>query len=810
MSRALPEGAKLSSRFKASRDEAEAECKTRAMLEHTPPTIRSSGHATSVSYKVPNVSGKPINPWLNKTLHFSWGAVVEAALTQMHRRFDSQIIPKSRALYEANSHRTASTDTASDASSVTASVGSLESPASVASPVASGSSRCAVKLFSNFEDLTGFLDAATVLSEEKCAYLQRVHGVDAAEFALLTPLQQQIKFLVYAGLGRALALSYFFEEEDAHRGNFAVVYDEETLASSEVVKSYRVVRIDFDRSAFGVVGQDDLAGPRKALGMAVHADAHKTYKIHLEDIENFPDLRHQNPWYWPTIYRTIASANCYSKDVVEAMKALKDDKLFQEQVFDAWAQIALTDDSDWHKDIMRHMPECDKSKGLAERLHQHFSSRRLALFKALVQSPGYNRWWYALDKAKVRTLCSRMELYADNLKPRWATHATNMDLARQHYWVMGCNIAKKSFEEGIYHLERLIQGMPQLRDNAQKDPLAIRLIDKTFDALLTIRQVYHEHYTPLFNLAKKKLKTEERAQQDISPEDIDKFVVLSDNTLRDVLDVCGKRVNKSGQVSAKRSTTELQLTDGLNTDLLHMTEHFSKGIHNLRRCQYLTGNIKPTLAGGRWGVASIFYRPEEAEFVLVSKRATPAELLAALIEMTITRLQQVTNKQAIIKVYYKHMQRHERANTGLIAGAYRLFNSYYGGKATHRVHADYGRLQASDSGDALTRELNRALSVGDWGEDSFNAKFVLDLLRQQQKIIAYSNVVGQVRHGLVRAELACLNLPVIANNAKAAEAFRNALQYTIDDRLYAGTKTRAVLDEAGWQEVEKGRPVAAP
>ena len=383
-----------------------------------------------------------------------------------------------------------------------------------------------------------------------------------------------------------------------------------------------------------------------------------------------------------------------------------------------------------------------------------------------------------------------------------------MDLARQHYWVMGCNIAKKSFEEGIYHLERLIQGMPHLRHAAKDDPLACRLIDKTYDALLTIRQVYHEHYTPLFKSAKKKLKAEERDQQAINPEDIDKFVVLSDNTLRDVLDVCGKRVNASGQVSAKRSTTELQLTDGLNTDLLHMTEHLSRGIHNLRRCQYLTGNIKPTLAGGRWGVASIYYRPEEAEFVLVSKRATQKELLAALIEMTITRLQQVTNKEAIIKMYFRHMQRHDVANTGLVAGTFRLFSSYYGGKAPARVLADYGNLRASDSGDAFAQALSKALSVGDWGDDSFNTKFVLDLLLQQQRIIAYSNVVGQVRHGLVRAELACLDLPVIANDAKAAQAFRNTLQHAIAGRLYAGTIARPVTGDDSWQEVAVV-PVAA-
>ncbi|MDF1653488.1 MAG: hypothetical protein P1U34_00085 [Coxiellaceae bacterium] len=799
MSRALPEGAKLSARFKKSRDEAESECKTREAPAESSVSIRSSGHTTSVNYKVPKSTDKPISPWLNKTLGFPWAAAVEVAVTQMHRRINLRTIPKARVIYDAADATAETGDTDTDASSVATSVG-LGSPVRRAHSITGGSSKCAVKLFSNFEDLTAFLDATTPLTEEKCAFLQRVHGVNLVEFGCLTPLQQQIQFLVYCGLGEALAMAYFFEEEDCHRGNLAIVYDEETLPTGEVVKNYRVVSIDFDHSAFGLVGRDEWLGPRKALGVTVHADAHSSYKVHLEDVENFPDLKHQDPWYWPTIYRTISSVNGYSEAVTEAMKALKHDEFFRRQVFATWAQIALTDVSHWKQDIERHMPEFDNGGALGRQLHEHFSGRRLALIKTLVQSPAYNEWWYALDKPQVKQLFDHIARYNRELKPRWKHHATHLELAKQHYLLLGCNIAKRSFEQGIFYLERLLQGMPTLRRDASGDPLARHMIDKAYEALWTIRQVFHERYKPLFDLAKKKLKSDGGGMQDISPEDVDQFVVLSHNTLKDVLDVCGKRVNGSGQVSAKRSTTELQLTDELNTDLLEMTRHFSRGIHNLRRCQYVIGGPKPSLSDSRFGVASIYYRPEEAEFVLVSRRATKNQLLAALIEMTLARLQQDTNKPAIIGAYYKHMLRHNTLNSGVIAGAYRLFGSYYAGKSPYVVRADYGRLQASESGLGLAEELNHTLSVGEWTANSFNTKFVLDLLRQQQRIISYSNAVGQVRHGLVRAELACLDLPVIANDAVAAQAFQVALRHAIEERLYAGITT-GPSGEGDWQEV---------
>lgn len=110
-------------------------------------------------------------------------------------------------------------------------------------------------------------------------------------------------------LAAILCASYVLGEDDFHKGNFG------TFKAGS--KTKRLARVDYDMS--GWFNMAELKGARIISTMGLLFPAPKdAFKIHPEDIIDFPDIRHAHPFYWPT-------ANCYYFDDAQDFVNLKHD-----------------------------------------------------------------------------------------------------------------------------------------------------------------------------------------------------------------------------------------------------------------------------------------------------------------------------------------------------------------------------------------------------------------------------------------------------------------------------------------------------
>src|SRR3990167_999452 len=135
---------------------------------------------------------------------------------------------------------------------------------------------------------------------------------------LLTGLdEEKLSFLIEKGFPEICVLSYFFEEDDLHKGNIGISHG-------------NVVRIDFDMSAFSIVGKQELRGSRSSLDSRRLIEA---FNITSKDIEHFPELSDAMPFYFPGVFRAMSSSNGYSADEVRKFSALQRDSRFVKRAY---------------------------------------------------------------------------------------------------------------------------------------------------------------------------------------------------------------------------------------------------------------------------------------------------------------------------------------------------------------------------------------------------------------------------------------------------------------------------------------------
>ncbi len=727
---------------------------------------------------------------LVKELPRSWGGEVEAAMAQLYYRQAPDCIPKSRVVVtlpkplevpkdddDEEEAASVASGTDTDASSVTASSGGTP----VAAPARKEKSHAMVKLFSNFADFTSLLNTPVPLSDDKLEFLKRVHKVNIEALKAKSPLEQVMEFLAYTGIGKLLALSYYFEEDDGHMDNFAVVYDE-VLVRGETVKNFRVVRIDFDRSGYGITGRPEFLGDRGSVD--ADRDVHASCKITVDDIEDFPDVRDQKLYYWPTINRPWALAywrrvsgvdkcKVYPDAVVLAMKRLKHHPQVRHDANMAFTRLAITPQEDTIKDLSRHMMD----PALLDTFCAHFTERRANLTRMLLKSRSYQRWWHQLENKHMIALYNELNGYNSALKPRWRSHQTDLTVAEQGVWTIGRAIAKQNIKQGLLHLKRFIRGMSELRGSAVGDKLARDSIDEVVEHLSSIQLLYHEQYAAIF---------ESRAGR-VSSDQVKKFADDSNQALSEVLFALGMQVNKSGVVRPRRGVERLLLPEEVFDNFNKMQQFLRQGVHNIRQCSAFKKQMKRAERFSMF--SSIRLDPADMESKhSTESRAAPQKtstekLVKSLVRQTIRWLSELKDVRVVTGIYYARMAEHKKLNSGLLARASNPFLGHTGGKTRTQVASGYGMLSVCNTPDKLLRALEKTLLVGSWDLDCFNTIFVLDLLAFQQRKIVHGSITEQLREDEVVAELGCSKLPPIATKKEHAHMFLTALQEAIHGKL---------------------------
>lgn len=655
------------------------------------PAIRSSGHTTQMMVQIDGGAR-----WLFKHYAHIESAHAEAALTAMYRRVSADTVPQCSVVYDPKTR---------------ACVGA------------------AVKLFNNFTDLHDFL-AAPARGEEpldahQYAYLQRAHEVDLTAFKTKPELDQKIEFLVAIGLAEALVMAYYFEDDDRHKKNFAITFQQTRDAAGKVVRTYKLVSIDFDRSAYAVIF------PFVDVRTLADKPPKESYPITAHDLENFPDIRDADPWYWLTKYRTIAREHGYSSVENAAFKKLKLHQGFRHRMYMMLLRIMITPNASYKGDIERH---CGTAP-LARELHEHFARRKKHLRTVLVPTAGFQNWWHHLEgRLTVEHILAELRRQ-DRLLPQRSSGLH----VKQLYWNLCRDVSKPLFDQSITALERLI------RRCESGSPLE--------QALQAMRQVYHEKCQAFFDPSLKLVPL-------LSIFD---FIRQSNNTLAAVMGICGKPCRAPGAPEA--SERSCLLTTEQEVLLTHFYTPLRKAVHQLRQSEHMQPELLPATA--TYGLQSVVFgtaEPDDFSRVAITT-STAKQRRAALIQQTAAWMCEPGNRRYIEKLYHHSYMAYQYYLSGSRVGAW--FNtSTYNRRAAADVLKGYGQLTAASS---VVKRLRTVLAIlqasGDWKPDSFNMRFVIALLRHQKQLISAKSVIDQINTGGVTAtEIRDISMPAMSSD----------------------------------------------
>lgn len=666
----------------------------------TAPIIRASGHSTQMMVQIDGGAR-----WLFKRYAHPESAHAEAALTSLYRRVSADTVPECSVVYDPKT-RTC--------------VGA------------------AVKLFNNFTDLHDFLrppaSGAEPLDADQYAFLVREHRINLTTFKAKSALDQQIEFLVAIGFAEALVMAYYFEDDDRHKKNFAISFDTVTDRSGRQVKRYKLVSIDFDRSAYAVIY------PYVDVRTFAEKPPKDSYPITAHDLENFPDIRDADPWYWVTKYRRIAREHGYSAAENEAFKRLKHHKYFRHRMYQMMLRIMITPDDTYSNDIKRNCGYRD----LVGQLQEHFKGRKKNLKRKLVNTRGFQKWWHGLDEDNgllIQHMIAEVRRQ-DKLLP----DKVSMLLVKQRYWRVCRDVSKAHFDDAIKALHRLINSC------VPGSPLE--------QALIAMQQVHHEKY--LTFLAHSPL---------LLPHVFD-FIRQSNNTLAAVLGICGKSLRKDAVAAAPKSVRRV-LTDEQELLLTQFYTPLREAVHQLRSARHVQPETMPMTAG--YGLDSVQFDARARERDGFSRVAvvvsTAKQRRSALVKQTVRWLSDPKSRRSI-ETLYSHALRDYRAylSSGRL-GAW-LTPSTYGRRPVADVLTAFGLLSATKDDEVVTRleHLYRVLMHSDWAVDSFNMRFAIALLKNQKRLMSAKTVVEQIEDGgVTAAEIKDISMPALSSDPAAAK-----------------------------------------
>lgn len=256
----------------------------------------------------------------------------------------------------------------------------------------------------------------------------------------------KINQLIEMGLAEILALSYFFEEDDLHKDNIGISQN-------------KVVRIDFDMSAYSIVSDPTLRGPREyAYTSKTPEDA---FKITSRDLNQFPKLFHADPSYFPTKSRALSSSHGYSTREMDAFSKLTFNHQFMERTYQTFMKIILMPDESFESTIKSFISgkqdrigifKCESTQefdfpdsqreNYQEKFFTHFIDRKNKLREELIKTPRFRFFWERSNANAFDKMLSDVKKYNDNLKDKYAHLRINSDVMKKNYDEM-CSEMKK-------------------------------------------------------------------------------------------------------------------------------------------------------------------------------------------------------------------------------------------------------------------------------------------------------------------------------------------------------------------------------
>lgn len=260
--------------------------------------------------------------------------------------------------------------------------------------------------------------------------------------------EEKITFLIERGFPEICALSYFLEEDDLHKGNIGIA-------------DGNVVRIDFDMSVFSVIGKQELRGSRSSLDSR---RLEEMFIITSKDIEHFPELQDAKPYYFPSIFRMVVSANGYTADEAKKLSALQKDPRFWRRAYLMFLKIISMPDEIFSKLLSAHIGYPD----IASELNTHFIRRKQALRETLLQKNEFNKFKNFLETLSTEEIKSVFyEVDQHNLKNKFKFQQIDLGVAQSHFY----HFIFDSMKAG--DLFRFLDMTAHVAENFSDDKLAV-------------------------------------------------------------------------------------------------------------------------------------------------------------------------------------------------------------------------------------------------------------------------------------------------------------------------------------------------
>lgn len=276
-------------------------------------------------------------------------------------------------------------------------------------------------------------------AEESMASISKVFPdfVDLKTYLANGINNDKVNQLVEMGLAEILASAYFFEEDDLHRENIGI-------------SGKKLVRIDFDMSAYSIVSNSQLRGPRKYAYTSKTPE--EAFKITSRDLNQFPKLFDADPGYFPTKSRFLSPERGYSKLEMKMFSALTFHTQFTERAYQTWVKIILMPNSAFEQIIKSHISagqgvvanfkyestdEFDLSDSQKENyqevLYSHFSLRKMQLKEELIKTPRFRFYWQNSSEKSFHKVMEEIEAYNVSLKEKYGDMKIDIDAMKKNY-----------------------------------------------------------------------------------------------------------------------------------------------------------------------------------------------------------------------------------------------------------------------------------------------------------------------------------------------------------------------------------------
>ena len=219
---------------------------------------------------------------------------------------------------------------------------------------------------------------------------------------------EKVTALIENGLPEIMAASYFLVEDDLHNENIGVVFEKK--AEKIVVK--KVVRIDFDMSAYSMVSQSHLRGQRAQINM----NQERKFSITTRDLNGFPKIQDTMLYYWlATASATevdiatrlrIMSPHGYSEKVSAVFARLNQNKVFLDKSYLVFLKSILIPDEKIESIFASHILD----PVIANTFAQYFIDRNDELRNQLLICPQFNRFWKTLSVDYVKSIFDSLDI----------------------------------------------------------------------------------------------------------------------------------------------------------------------------------------------------------------------------------------------------------------------------------------------------------------------------------------------------------------------------------------------------------------